>query len=246
MTASPVGSPDSVGRRRVSPYQGLVPYSSADADYFFGRNTWRDTVIDNLLAYRLTLFYGASGVGKSSVLSAGVVRRLRGASNDNLATRGTPEHVIVAYGSSKEDDDGAAEGSWKEEDPVTALKESIRASIEELSPELAREPPSGSLPDVLAAWSDRVGGPLLIVLDQFEEYFLYHSHDEGEQGFAAELSNALSRRLVRANFLISIREDALAKLDRFEGRVPGLMDNLLRIDHLDHDAAREAIEGPIE
>ena len=48
------------------------------------------------------------------------------------------------------------------------------------------------------------------------------------------------------NVLLSIREDAWAKLDRFEGHIPSLFANYLRVDHLDLEAAREAIEGPIE
>jgi cell division protein FtsB len=46
--------------------------------------------------------------------------------------------------------------------------------------------------------------------------------------------------------LLSIREDAWAKLDRFEGHIPLLFANYIRVDHLDLDAAREAIEEPIE
>ena len=47
------------------------------------------------------------------------------------------------------------------------------------------------------------------------------------------------------NFLVSIREDSLAKLDRFKGRIPNLFDNYLRVDQLDRDAARQAIERPL-
>jgi hypothetical protein len=51
---------------------------------------------------------------------------------------------------------------------------------------------------------------------------------------------------VRINFLLSIREDALAQLDRFKGRIPNLFENYLRIDYLDRTAAREAIVKPLE
>ena len=71
-------------------------------------------------------------------------------------------------------------------------------------------------------------GPLLLVLDQFEEYFLYH----GDAGAGLRSTRNWRRRCgaatTRPNFLLSIREDTLAKLDRFKGRVPGLLDNLLR------------------
>jgi WD40 repeat protein len=46
--------------------------------------------------------------------------------------------------------------------------------------------------------------------------------------------------------LVSLREDSLAKLDRFTGRIPGLFANTLRLDRLDRDAARAAIVRPVE
>ena len=92
------------------------------------------------------------------------------------------------------------------------------------------------------AWTD----DLLIILDQFEEYFLYHPQEDGEGTFAVEFPRAVNRPDLRVSFLISIREDALAKLDRFKGRIPNLFDNYLRIEHLDREAARAAIEKPIE
>lgn len=44
---------------------------------------------------------------------------------------------------------------------------------------------------------------------------------------------------------LGIREDALARLDRFEEDIPVLFDNLLRLDPLDLTAARQAIEQPV-
>src|SRR6516165_3077735 len=59
------------------PYVGLEPYTEADIDYFFGRERDQRIIAANLVAARLTVLYGASGVGKSSVLLAGVVPNLR-------------------------------------------------------------------------------------------------------------------------------------------------------------------------
>jgi WD40 repeat protein len=89
------------------------------------------------------------------------------------------------------------------------------------------------------------GVELLIILDQFEEYFVYHSADEGIGEFDDELSRAVVNLDLRANFLISIREDWLARLDRFKGRIPNLFDNSIRIEHLERATAREAISKPI-
>jgi WD40 repeat protein len=84
------------------------------------------------------------------------------------------------------------------------------------------------------------------MLDQFEEYFLYHP-EAGDTGtFDAEFPRVVNQPDLRVSFLISIREDALAKLDRFKGRIPNILGNYLRIHHLDRKAARAAIEKPIE
>jgi len=54
------------------PVCGLVPFAVDDWPFFFGRDADREIITANLQAARLTLFYGPSGVGKSSVLRAGV------------------------------------------------------------------------------------------------------------------------------------------------------------------------------
>ena len=56
-----------------SPYKGLVPFedSELDALLFFGRERESGIISENVLAARLTVLYGPSGVGKSSVLQSG-------------------------------------------------------------------------------------------------------------------------------------------------------------------------------
>jgi WD40 repeat protein len=199
----------SAGNGRGRPYQGLVPFSEDDAEWFFGRDEWREVIADNLRAYRITVLYGESGVGKSSLLRAGVIPTLR------------EEARLTAF----------AFADWSLDDPVATLKQKLGGA------------PGDPLADVVRA-AAAPDGTLLLVLDQLEELFLYHER-EGN-GALEELSAALRRRDSGVHFLLSIREDALAKLDRFEGHVPGLGDHLLRLEPLDHDAAREAILAPLE
>src|ERR1700733_11787721 len=59
------------------PYVGLEPYTEAQREYFFGRERDQRIVSSNLYAAPLTVLYGASGTGKSSLLMAGVVPHLR-------------------------------------------------------------------------------------------------------------------------------------------------------------------------
>jgi tetratricopeptide (TPR) repeat protein len=215
---------------RDTPYKGLIPYDEDDEQFFFGREPEREMIIANLMASRLTLLYGPSGVGKSSVLRAGVAADLRKDSGENLTAKGIPRFVIVIF------------NDWKD-DPLTGLLNQIRQAVKQsfngtpFKPVLANL----SFADELAEWADRVGGKLLIVLDQFEDYFLYPQ----TESFAVEFPRAVNRPELRANFLISIREDWLAKLDRFKVDLPKLFDNYLRIDALKREAARTAIEQPV-
>ncbi|MEO7971837.1 MAG: ATP-binding protein [bacterium] len=227
MTTMPL-SPD-------SPYKGLIPYASEDAPFFFGRERERELITANLMASRLTLLYGPSGVGKSSVINAGVVSSLRELARENVKTRGLAESIVVAF------------GAWRD-DPVEALKQKIAKAIQEVAPgaKCDQIEPTATLADYLQKWTDCAGSELLIILDQFEEYFLYHPQDIGESSFAEELPRAVNRPGLRANFLISIREDALAKMDFFKGRIPNLFDTYLRIEHLDRKSARAAIQKPVE
>jgi hypothetical protein len=222
-------------RERTSPFKGLVPYSVSDADYFFGRATWRDLVIDNLLAYRVAVFYGASGIGKSSVLSAGVQYHLLNQARANYELDGTPDLVAAVYTGWGRD----------RERPLAGIEAALREAVAEVAPALAENPPTGTLPDILAGWSERIGGRVLLIFDQFEEYFVYEGQQRPGSDFTDELVSALNRRELEANFLISLREDSLAKLDRLEDRVPGLLDHLIRLEHLDSEGAKEAIEGAV-
>ena len=61
-----------------------------------------------------------------------------------------------------------------------------------------------------------------------------------------ELPDLVTRPGLRVRALLSIRDDALSKLDRFKGRIPNLFANYLRLDHLDRRAAREAVVRPVE
>jgi Novel STAND NTPase 1 len=90
-----------------------------------------------------------------------------------------------------------------------------------------------------------VKGDLLIILDQFEEYFLYHSSETGDGTFAEVFPRVVNDSSLRVHFLISIRDDAVASLDCFKGTIPNLLDNYLRIDHLDRDGAIQAIREPL-
>jgi WD40 repeat protein len=205
-----------------SPYKGLAPFddSELDALLFFGREREIEVIVANLMASRLTVLYGPSGVGKTSLLQAGVAHRLR-----------REQHAIVVVFS-----------AWTG-DAVANLLDAVEAAVGDDAGKLRRGVP---LADALAAWTRRLDAELYLVLDQFEEYFLYHENERGPGTLAEELPEALRRAGLRVNFLIGIREDSLASLDAFKARIPNLFGNSLRLDRLERHAARAAILGPLE
>ncbi len=217
-----------------TPYVGLVPYCEEDAPYFFGREQMIGIITANLRSSRLTLLYGASGVGKSSVLHAGVVYSLRQIAERDLEEYGAPEFAVVVF------------DSWRD-DPIAALATSVQKAVSDALKIQSIEPipPSRDLSHILKVWTERGGVELLIILDQFEEYFQYRPLEDGDGTFAVEFPRALNRRDLRVKFLLSLREDALSKLDRFKGKVSYLFDKRLQIKRLDLQAARSAIENPI-
>ena len=195
----------------LRPYKGLANFddSELDARLFFGRDAERDTLVANLLANRLTVLYGASGVGKSSLLRAGVAQLLRG-----------QETTVVVH------------GAWIER-PVDALIESIKSALPPLGP-------TAGLADTVAAAAR--GGDVVLLLDQLEEYFLYH----GAGGPLVDALHELLRRPgLRVSVLLSVRDDALAQLDALSGRLPETFGNLLRLEPLGPRAAGEAIVEPL-
>jgi WD40 repeat protein len=218
-----------------TPYIGLVPYQEEDADFFFGRDREIRIVTSNLRAHRLTILYGPSGAGKTSLLRAGVVHQLR----RDVLTRASaqPDQAPFAI---------CTIAAWRD-DPLLMLMNSAQdAACEALgrSGEV-RWQPGTSVVRSLRVWTRRVR-TLLIVLDQFEDYFLYHPDEIGQGTFAGELPAIVNEPNLRVNFLLAVREDAWAKLDRFKGSIPRVFANYVRVEHLSRKGAEEAIRRPIE
>lgn len=219
----------------MTPYKGLVPFSEQDAQLFFGREKDTKIIAANLMTSRLTLLYGMSGVGKSSVLRAGVAPYLRRLAREAQDGTDLPEFTVVIF------------SQWRGS-IVDGLQKAIREAIAESTCiQITVELPSSiSLYQTLKTYGELTRSELFIILDQFEEYFLYHRGDEEGEAFATEFASAVNDAALPVNFIISIREDALAKLDFFKGRIANLFGNYLRIDHLNYEAAHAAIVTPIQ
>ena len=216
------------------PYVGLDYYHDEFGAWFFGREADGSKIITNMQAARLTLLHAESGVGKSSLLRAGVAWRLRRLQSGESSS-GAAIDIPVVF------------SSWKD-DPVLALVNAIGTTIKPLlagrtKPEL----PADRLDAAIDAAADAVNAPLLVILDQFEEYFIYCSREPTPERFADQLARCINQADLPANFLIAIREDAYASLgDLFKGRIANVYGNYLHIEYLDRASAEQAIRGPLD
>ena len=201
-----------------SPFKGLAYFRDVEHDrlFFFGRERESELVAANLTAARLTVLYGPSGVGKSSLLRAGVSGKLR-----SLVSSGPPGSAEAVV---------AIVDNWRD-DPVAAVAAAAGARADV------------PLADALAERALELGAEIYLVLDQMEEYLLYHGRDGGP--LADPLEELLTRPDLPVHVLLGVRDDALADLDALKRRVPGLFGNVLRLDHLTRASARAAIEGPL-
>jgi AAA+ ATPase superfamily predicted ATPase len=132
--------------RPERPYVGLQSFREEDSAFFFGRERDGRVILSNLLSQRLTILYGPSGVGKSSVLRAGVIPYLRAES---------PSCVLYF-------------NKWQSHSFLEELKDGCE--------NLLSTHPERNTHDVDSLISTLAGpSPFFLILDQFEEYLLYQS-----------------------------------------------------------------------
>ena len=212
-----------------APYKGLRPYEESDADNFFGREGETRILIDKILVHKLTLLFAASGIGKSSLLQAALQPALkRPASPDH-------EPLDVVYCN-----------DWVS-DPGSTLKTTVVRTLKDQG-KLPRDYPFArelSLADFLLRCTLFSSDPLILILDQFEEFFNYQRNKPEFRPFVRELSAAI-RDAAATRFVFSMREDFALELNAFKPELPTLLfDNYYRLEALSCDKARKVIQEPL-
>ncbi|MCI5211910.1 MAG: hypothetical protein D3910_24730, partial [Candidatus Electrothrix sp. ATG2] len=160
------------------------------------------------------LCLAGSGVGKTSLLRAGIMPVLD-----------RDEDAELIY-----------HRDWAT-DPGASLRRSISAHLQEKynGAALAEQFSRLSLKDCLRACSIFSTGQLVLLLDQFEEFFNYQRFRADFYPFIEELSAAVLDRGLTASFVFSMREDFALELNSFKKTLPGVFDNFFRLEKLTRD-----------
>ena len=240
------------------PWLGLDSFSEETREFFYGRDEEVSELARRVQRKLLTVLFGQSGLGKTSILRAGLVPRLRGHGY-------CPIYVRIAY-------------SPDAPEPGEQIKQTIlqtarhagqwtQAGVAEAGESLWEF--LHHRDDVLL---DEAGKPLipLLIFDQFEEIFTLAQTDEAGRARAArfvdDLADLVENRAPREleakletddstaerfdfargdyRVLISLREDYLAPLESLKAKMPSVTQNRLRLAPMTGRQGLEAVMGP--
>ncbi|MEP6885732.1 MAG: hypothetical protein ABJC66_13375 [Gammaproteobacteria bacterium] len=241
-----------------NPWLGLASFTEETRAYFFGREDEVAELARRVQRKLLTVLFGQSGLGKTSILRAGLVPRLR-------AQGYCPVYVRIDY-------------SKDSPEPAEQIKQAIMRTARR-SGEWSQ---AGVAIDGESLWEflhhrddvlrDESGATLipLLIFDQFEEIFTLAQSDEFGRTRAArfveELSDLVENRppksleatldedesgaerfdFARGDYrvLIALREDYLAPLEGLKKAMPSISQNRLRLAPMNGEQALAAVLQP--
>ncbi len=197
------------------PYKFLDYYTERDASLFFGREQEVDAICSQILARRTMILYGRSGVGKSSILRAGLMPKLKAQGHLVFVIRSftDPVHQMVSalfHLFTGEGDCGQGP------DQIIQLVQLIQR-VED-------------------------GSNVIFFLDQFEEFFSLLS-EEARQRFVMA-ANQLAARDLPVRLVFALREDLLAEMSQLKTAIPEIFHHEYRLNRLNREQAERAITGP--
>jgi hypothetical protein len=237
-----------------NPWPGLRAFTESDRDFFFGRERETSELLDLVQRSSVVVLYGQSGLGKTSLLQAGLLPELKRI--DFLPLRVRFDHGDDAPPLAQQ------------------IKNELAAELDRTKSSTPRPAQNETLWEYFHRrdvdfWGarNRLLTPVL-VLDQFEEVFTLGQRNEKSAArvsqFAAELEAVLEHRAPEAvrkrldanpddamnydldrqhvKFVISLREDFLPDLDPWRARVPSLLANRFRLERMTGAQALEVVE----
>ncbi|MGF1988850.1 MAG: caspase family protein [Nostoc sp. ZfuVER08] len=207
-----------------NPYRGLSSYDEKDSNLFFGREEQiqklYQKVVDN--KQQLTLVLGASGTGKSSLVKAGLIPKLR---KDDKTWRILPPFR-----------------------PGESPLKSLNKVLESVKQPLIQAGTSSRLftpaEESLANWfKNNPQAKLLVVIDQFEELITLSKSEEAEK-FQIFIKNILAQYPNNIHVVITLRLDFEAQFQTSVLKDFWNDDARFVVSPMNQNEFRQAIEKP--
>ena len=202
-----------------SPYRGISAFEERDAPFFFGREADATQVLERISQLvneaGLLVVSGVSGAGKSSLLRAGVLPRLRGAGLASTPESASWPCLIFTPSHAPLDELAIRVGSLADTDAAT-----IRRSLHADPAGFALTARQAALMQSGRSAETANGPPpesqrLLLIIDQFEQLFTQCSDDEQRQAFITALHAAATdsgpRQVPTAMVVLAVRADFEAR-----------------------------------
>lgn len=240
--------------RKQYRYPGATPFTTGQQHIFFGRRQDTEDLCRLIRREALVVLYGKSGLGKSSLLNAGIVPA--------FLEEGVYTPIVIRFGAWTE---------GKTETPLSLTKAALTEAFQADTFLAALLPGEGSLWYHAKNRQLNGGGRPLLLFDQFEELFSYPENQVAAfQQELAELRNTgiplrFRRRLeaadapdlseaeedllespLEARLLFAIRSDRMHLLNRLSDYLPNVLRHSYELGPLAVEDARDAITLPAQ
>jgi WD40 repeat protein len=213
------------------PYRGLFAFREEDARYFFGREKFTQQLLEAVQNLPLVAVIGASGSGKSSVVFAGLIPKLRSQQNwliDSFRPGDRPLRNLAAKLVP------LLESNLSETDQLVEVNKLIKALQQgELMLKDAIE-------RILEKNSDQ---RLLLVADQFEELYTLCQDEQERQVFLEQLLEVVNHT-PNFTFVFTLRADFLGYALSYRPFADALQNADVKIGPMNRQEMQAAIEEP--
>jgi formylglycine-generating enzyme required for sulfatase activity len=179
------------------PYKGLDVFDEEDAELFFGREKLIEDLVNRVKESRTIFITGPSGSGKSSLVRAGLIHKLKQAGIQESHSEGWL-YATIKPG----------------REPINALGSAVASLV--MSTNAEDEIRAKALTDetIFARWceialKDGHNKRIVLFIDQFEEVFTQIGKEEERAAFLNLLTHAAQVENGRAIILFSMRSDFL-------------------------------------
>jgi len=180
-----------------SPFRGLLPWDEQDAAWFAGRETEIAAVVERLRLQPVLPIVGASGAGKSSLVQAGVLPRLR--------ERG--DLCVIAVRPGRQPLRALAR---RIDDQVGPLQEINEDGTNDRAAALMETPQRLAL--WLAGLAERRGVRVVLLVDQLEELVTLTEDAAERRAFLDAVCGAADDVALGVRVLLVLRDDYLGSL----------------------------------